>query len=247
MSLPVETKANLRMGCEVTRIANNQAGVVDIEAMDGFRGSFDHVIVTTPLGWLKRNERVFSPPLAPKISSAIHSLGYGNLDRVFIRFPTAFWNHDASEINGDTGHTKYHIPIPKFPIESLFLRPDYATDTNPAEWRQEIISFSSLPEPYSQPVIMFFVYGQWGRHVTGLIRGMDCGSKEYYQILDENFRPYYSKLPNFDVGSTDCKPSEFLSTDWQNDKFAGYGSFTNQPIGSGDCAQHFEVLRSTLR
>jgi len=123
---------------------------------------------------------------------------------------------------------------------------EYAADTNLAKWRQEIVSLSGLPEPFSQPVIMFFVYGQWGRHITGLVRGMAQDSEEYYQILDDNFRPYYSKLPNYDPYSSECKPLEFLSTDWQDDKFAGFGSFANQPIGSGDCAQHFEALQEGL-
>src|SRR5205809_742572 len=70
-----------------------------------------------------------------------------------------------------------------------FLRPEYAADINLAKWRQEIVSLSGLPEPFSQPVIIFFVYGQWGRHITGLVRGMAQDSEEYYQILDDNFRP----------------------------------------------------------
>lgn len=246
--LPLEGKAALRLNCEVTRIANNRTGVVDVEAADGFRGSFHNVIVTAPLGWLKRNEEVFSPPIPPRISSAIRGLGYGNLDKVFIKFPSAFWDV------GDT-HTgcpacegqqaKACVTAP-FPIESLFLHPEYADATNPAKWRQEIISFSGLPEPFSQPVIMFFVYGQWGRHITGLVRGMKRNSEEYHRVLDDNFRPYYSKLPNFDIAYPACKPLQFLSTDWQNDKFAGYGSFTNQPVGRGDCAQHVEALREGM-
>lgn len=238
--------ATLRLGCEVARITNRQGGIVDIEATDGYRGSFENVIVTVPLGWLKRNENVFSPPLPLRISTAIHSLGYGNLDKVFIKFPKAFWNIQAGRANGycESGLDGKQSPL--FPVESLFLHPEYATVTNPAKWRQEIISFSGLPEPFSQPVVMFFVYGQWGRHITGLVRGMKQDSQEYHQIIDSNFRPYYSKLPNYDSLSPDCIPSQFLSTDWQNDKFAGYGSFANQPVGSGDCAQHFDAFREGM-
>ena len=242
----MSNNVTLRLGCEVTGIANRRIGVVDVEAADGFRGVFNDVVVTAPLGWLKRNESVFSPPVAPRISTAIRCLGYGNLDRVFIKFPRAFWNAQVSKTNGYHGRTPEKIWIPAFPLESLFLRPEYAADTNLAKWRQEIVSLSGLPEPFSQPVIMFFVYGQWGRHITGLVRGMAQDSEEYYQILDDNFRPYYSKLPNYDPYSSECKPLEFLSTDWQDDKFAGFGSFANQPIGSGDCAQHFEALREGL-
>ena len=246
LSLPVLNSATLRLGCEVTKIANSRAGVVDVQAADGFRSVFDDVVVTAPLGWLKRNGSVFSPPLAPKISTAIRSLGYGNLDRVFIKFPTAFWNAQVSETNGYRVHTPEETQIPAFPIESLFLRPKYATETNPAQWRQEIISFSGLPEPFSMPVIMFFVYGQWGRHVTGLVRGMAQDSVEYFRILDDIFRSYYSKLPSYDPTSPNCKPLDFMSTDWQGDKFAGFGSFANEPIGSGDCLQHIEALRDGL-
>ena len=236
----------LRLGCEVIRIKNCRIGIVDVEAADGFRGSFDNVIVTVPLGWLKRNEDVFIPPLAPRLSNAIRSLGYGNLDRVFIKFPSAFWNSSVPEVNGHHDHEPDKPQSALFPIEALFLHPEYAADTNPAKWRTEIISFSNLLKPFSQPVIMFFIYGQWGRHLTGLVRGMKIDSEEYYRILDNHFRPYYSKLPNYDPTSFECKPCQFISTDWQNDKFAGFGSFTNQPIGSGDCSEHFEVLREGM-
>ncbi|KAK4184024.1 hypothetical protein QBC35DRAFT_525760 [Podospora australis] len=207
LAFPVATKATVRLECEVIRIVNNIFGAVDVEAADGFHGSFDDVIITAPLGWLKRNDHIFSPPLEPKISLAIQSLGYGNLDKIFL-----------SKSNRGCEWT------PTFPIESLFNRPEYASDANPAAWREEIISFSGLPEPFAQPVIMFF----------------------YNRILDSNFKPYYSKLPIYNDASPACKPVQFLSTDWQNDKFAGYGSFTNQPVGSGDCAHHFDALRGGM-
>ena len=240
---PLSDKIALRLGCEVTGIANNAIGGVDVEAADGFRDVFQDVVVTAPLGWLKRNEEVFSPPLPSTISMAISSLGYGNLDRIFIRFSEPFWNAEVSRANGFDGRSAGKDQNLAFPIESLFLRPGYVADTNPAKWRQEIISFSGLPEPFSQPIIMFFAYGQWGRHITGLVRGMAQDSDEYYRILDDNFRPYYSKLPHYNPILQKCRPLEFLSTDWQSDKFAGFGSFTNLPTGSGDGSQHFEVLR----
>ncbi|KAL8650181.1 MAG: hypothetical protein Q9226_005256 [Calogaya cf. arnoldii] len=239
----VSHHAAVHIDCEVTRITNRRMEGVEVEAADGFRDVFDDVVVTAPLGWLKRNENVFCPALTPEISTAIRSLGYGNLDRVFIKFPEAFWTAQDSNTNGYHGSESEKIRSPVFPIESIYLRPTYAAETNPAEWRQEIISFSGLPKQFSQPIIMFFAYGQWGRHITGLVRGMAQDCQEYYRILDDTFRPYYSKLPNYDPASSTCQPLEIMSTDWQNDKFAGFGSFTNLPAGSGDCFQHFEALR----
>ncbi|KAI9677132.1 MAG: hypothetical protein M1822_008241 [Bathelium mastoideum] len=236
----------IRLGCEVTKVINSQNGIINLEAADGFQSAFDDVVITAPLGWLKRNQSVFTPPLVPAISSAIRNLGYGNLDKVFIKFPRAFWSAKVSETNDYHEHTPKNARDSKFPVESLFLRPEYGTDTNPAKWRQEIISFSDLPDPFSQPVIMFFVYGQWGRHITGLVRGMAQDSEEYYRILDDSFRPYYSKLPNYDHVSPECRPLQYMSTDWQADSFAGFGSFANLPIGSGDCSQHFAALREGM-
>ncbi|KAK0754840.1 flavin-containing amine oxidase [Schizothecium vesticola] len=233
IATPLRDKVTLRLECEVIGIRNTPEGQVEVEAADGFVALFDDVIVTAPLGWLKRNESVFSPPPTPAVSAAIRSLGYGNLDKVFIRFPAAFWNDTPGADSA-------------FPLESLFLRPAYAPDTNPAKWRTEIISFSGLPTPFAQPVIMFFVYGQWGRHITGLVRGMGQNSEECRRVLVDNFEPYYSKLPNYDPVSSSCQPSAFLTTDWQDDRFAGYGSFTNQPTGRGDSSQHFEALRTGM-
>ena len=180
----LSTTERLRLNCEVVRIRNCHDGQVEIEAADGYRGIFGNVIVTAPLGWLKRNEDVFSPPLPTSISQAIHDLGYGNLDKVFIKFPKAFWDSRILKKNDDLKVIANGALSEGFPIESLFLRPLYAESTNPAKWRQEIISYSGLPAPFAQPVIMFFVYGQWGRHVTGLVRGMKQNSEEYRRLLD---------------------------------------------------------------
>ena len=133
-SLPNEV--TLRLGCEVTKIANRTRGdvdIVEIEAADGFKGAFDDVVITAPLGWLKRSQPVFSPPLAPKITAAIHSLGYGNLDKVFLKFPKAFWN-DATTMSyqGDQDLST-NSQKPAFPVQSLFLSPEYAHITNPAQ------------------------------------------------------------------------------------------------------------------
>lgn len=241
----VRQRATLRLNCEVTQISNIRTGVVCVEAADGLKASFDNVIVTAPLGWLKRNELVFSPPLTPKISTAIRSLGYGNLDKVFVRFPHAFWQKMDSKLNKDPNQRLGFMCSP-FPIVSLFLSPEYAADTNPGRWHQEMISFSGLPEGFAQPVAKFYLYGHWGRYVTGLVRGMEKGSQEQYRILDHVFQPYYSKLPGYDPTSLRCKPLAFLTTDWTADRFAGYGCYTNLPIGSGDCSGHLEFLREGM-
>ncbi|KAG6354732.1 hypothetical protein INS49_003813 [Diaporthe citri] len=225
--------ADLRLNAEVVRIENAESlesrspkERVQVTTRNGHMEAFDQVVLTTPLGWLKRNRRVFFPELPPRLSQAINAIGYGNLEKIFIRFPEAFWDDVGREAGQGI-----------FPIESLFLKPMYAPETNPNQWRQDIISFSGLPEPYAKPIIMFFTYGEWGRHISNFIKGEDQESPEFYEILDSHFRPYYSRLPNFSEKSPDCKPTRFLATDWQNDEFAGFGSFTDFPVGQEDAAK----------
>ena len=69
--------------------------------------------------------------------------------RISLLFQTVFLN-----TCGETGCLSSLLVLfgthsPCFPIEALFLRPDYATDTNPTKWRVEIISFSGLPGRFS--------------------------------------------------------------------------------------------------
>lgn len=236
------SRADLYLNAEVIGIENIESREekgpkhrLRVTIRDGHTEVFDHVVLTAPLGWLKRNRHVFIPELPPRLCQAIDATGYGNLEKIFIRFPGAFWD-DIGQAAGQGS----------FPIESLFLQPKYAPKTNPYQWRQEIISFSGLPEPYAQPVIMFFTYGEWGRYLSSLIKGKDQESPEFFEILDSLFRPYYSRLPNFIKEAPECRPIKFLATDWQNDEFAGFGSFTNFPVGQEDGVKNLQVLREGL-
>jgi hypothetical protein len=235
--------ASLRLNSEVVRIEQVESdsdthGGVIVEISQGATEMFDEVIVTAPLGWLKQNKGAFVPRLPTRLSQAIDSIGYASLEKVFISFPIAFWNSpSASNPEGLSAN---------FAIETLFLEPRYAASTNPGEWIQEMLSLASLPATYAHPTIMFYVYGACGAHVTRLVQGLTQGSKRYYEALETFFRPYYSHLPNFDASSSDCVPNGFLMSEWQNDKFAGNGSFPDYQIGLEDGAHDIEVMRQGM-
>ncbi|KAF2224968.1 amine oxidase [Elsinoe ampelina] len=230
-------RCNLRLSEEVTCVRTPAASDKIIVQTAGGEIEFDAVIFTTPLGWLKRNQQTFYPSLSPRLGQAIENIGYGNLDKVFVSFSSAFW------MGGPRRNDEEHHVVP---IETLFLKPEYAPSTNPHRWRQEMVSLASLPEGYAHPTIMFYVYGEWGRQVTARVRSLRQDSVEYYRTLQELFEPYYSKLPNFDQSSADCLPKRFLSTDWQDDEFAGYGSYCNFPVGLENGAEAIEVLRQGM-
>ena len=54
----------------------------------------DAVVVTSPLGVLKRGKIQFDPPLSNRKTGAIHRLGFGNLNKVIMLFHKAFWDTD---------------------------------------------------------------------------------------------------------------------------------------------------------
>lgn len=178
--------------------------------------AFDEIIVTSPLGWLKRNLGAFKPSLSPKLTKALNNASYGRLEKVYISFEKAFW-HD-------------HKSNP--PFFTKFLCPAYAPLQNPHRWTLEPVSLASLPEATAQPTLLFYLNGPCSAHVTSMISSLQANSSEYYNLLTEFFHPYYSLLPNYDAASTVCQPVKILSTDWQHDEFAGWGSYTNFQVST---------------
>ncbi|WP_299615399.1 FAD-dependent oxidoreductase [Pelagibius sp.] len=59
---------------------------------------FDAVIVTVPLGVLKKGAIRFDPPLPARKTRAIQRLGMGTLDKVYLLFDQAFWDDAATWI-----------------------------------------------------------------------------------------------------------------------------------------------------
>jgi monoamine oxidase len=71
----------LELSTRVTHI-KSCSGVISISTDNGRSLEFDEVVVTAPLGWLKKNKHVFEPPLPQRLSTAIDSIGYGSLEKV---------------------------------------------------------------------------------------------------------------------------------------------------------------------
>ena len=195
--------------------------------------NFDEVIVTCPLGWLKRNVLSFSPALPTPITKAIEHISYGRLEKVYVTFPKPFWHNDNSNTT-------------QRPFFSTFLSPTY-TDQNPNHWTIECVLLDTLPQSCAYPTLLFYVHGPCAQHVTSLIDGLDTDSKQYYTRLNDFFTPYYSRLPNFNSMSPECKPMSILATNWQNDELSGWGSYTTfQTSHASDDAQldqDIEALR----
>lgn len=80
---------NVQLNQIVSKIAYTSSGVTVTTNQGSFTG--DRVIVTVPLGVLKKNGISFSPALPAAKLNAISKLGMGTLGKVFLRFPSVFW------------------------------------------------------------------------------------------------------------------------------------------------------------
>ena len=57
-------------------------GTVRVETAGDQVFDFDDVVLTAPLGWLKKNPGVFDPPLPSRLTDAIANISYGCLEKV---------------------------------------------------------------------------------------------------------------------------------------------------------------------
>jgi hypothetical protein len=202
---------------------------------------FDEVIITVPLGCLKRATVEFSPPLPSRLLRAITNASYGRLEKVYITFPTAFWEPSSPDATG-------------FPFASHFLAPKYHPG-GLCGWNVEAASLSSVrPRDAGHPTLLFYIYGPCGTYITNLITDLAPSSPEYTSRLLAFFQPYYSRLPNYAATLPECVPSAVLATDWQHDPLAGYGSYSNfqisAPVGEGGeevrLDEDIEVMRAGM-
>lgn len=79
--------ADVRYGHKVTKVISQQEGeatkvFVDVDGKESQQ--FDEVVMTAPLGWLKRNIQAFEPELPKRLKQGIDAIGYGHLDKVSV-------------------------------------------------------------------------------------------------------------------------------------------------------------------
>lgn len=108
---------------------------------------FDWVVVAVPLGVLKGAEKKggikFEPEMPAGMKEAIKCLGYGRLEKVYIKFERAFWG-DVDQIE--------------------FFSPEYTTQ----HWPMSALSLSQLPAAQAQNTLLFYTYGEISAFICGL-------------------------------------------------------------------------------
>jgi phytoene dehydrogenase-like protein len=83
VSRPAREGAEIKLGCKVVKMVSDEGGgKVTARTEKGEEFSFDELVVTAPLGWLKRNLDSFEPRMPARFEEAVSALGYGSLDKV---------------------------------------------------------------------------------------------------------------------------------------------------------------------
>ncbi|KAH7385913.1 hypothetical protein BKA66DRAFT_415470 [Pyrenochaeta sp. MPI-SDFR-AT-0127] len=257
-------KTVIKFSHKVRKIISNDgvdgpSVTVDIEG-EGSQ-DFDEVVMTAPLGWLKRNMDAFAPELPTRLKEGIGSIGYGHLDKVYINFPIAFWNTSSSAATPLSTAQKSSIPNvtattaplhqkpsstssvdpTHYPGFTHWAKPDYAPDTNPLRWNQEAVNLAALPGPNAHPTLLFYIYGPTSLHIAKLLSTNPKSS--HHDLLTNFFHPYFSRLPNYSASKPSHQPTAILATAWANDELAGYGSYSNFQVGLEKGDKDIEVMR----
>jgi hypothetical protein len=66
---------------------------------------------------------------------------------------------------------------------------------------------------------------------------------EKFRLLDDFFRPYYSRLPGYRADDASCVPKAILATEWLKDELNGYGSYCNFQVGVEEADKDVLAIR----
>jgi monoamine oxidase len=93
---------DVRTEAVVTLVEQNDERV-RVTTADGAVFCAQHVVVTVPLGVLQAGDVRFDPPLVAPAAEAVERLGMGVYDKVFLRFPSKFWDAWVIRQQGPAG------------------------------------------------------------------------------------------------------------------------------------------------
>ncbi|XP_051946191.1 peroxisomal N(1)-acetyl-spermine/spermidine oxidase isoform X1 [Xyrauchen texanus] len=171
---------------------------VTIECLDGKTFAADHVIVTVPLGYLKKHQDTFlSPSLPQQKLHSIQRMGFGTNNKIFLEFEQPFWEEDCELI--------YLV------WEDETDLADVVSDVK-MSWIRKLFGFNVL-----KPAERF------GNVLCGWIAGHES---EYMETLSESevLQSVTQLLRKF-TGNPTIAPRKLLRSQWFHDPYS-FGSYT---------------------
>lgn len=95
---------DIRFGQAVVRVSYDRDGV-RVKTAQGQEWAARKLILTVPLGILKKGTMVFDPPLPKEKVEAIGRIGFGNYQKTVLLFDEPFWDPELHRFNWDGGAT----------------------------------------------------------------------------------------------------------------------------------------------
>ncbi|RDW87509.1 amine oxidase-1 [Coleophoma crateriformis] len=164
----------------------------------------DAVVVTVPLGVLRRDMLSFNPPLPTDIQDGFSKFSYGALGKIFVEFAEVFWARDNDQF--------------------IFYPSPLATPDTPVD-ESSILSYATVT---SNLWIMSGTKGlciQVAEPLTQRIEAMTSTS-EIYNFFEPLFKLMrtepYKDLPAL---------VDLETTHWTQDPMAGFGSYSVEKSG----------------
>ncbi|XP_029305563.1 peroxisomal N(1)-acetyl-spermine/spermidine oxidase [Cottoperca gobio] len=176
---------------------------VMIECDDGESITADHVIVTVPLGYLKKHHStLFRPPLPLHKLHSVQRLGFGTNNKIFVEFDSPWWDADCEVI--------YLV------WEDEDVMVDQVPDVQ-RSWIKKLFGFTVL-KPTER----------YGHVMCGWIAGHES---EYMETLSEQEVTHtVTQLIRRFTGNPTIAPRRVLRSQWFHDPWT-CGSYSYPAIG----------------
>ena len=211
LALPSLSTGILRLCTPVNQITN-QSDHFDVFTEDSILQA-NAIILTAPLGCLQRKAISFDPCLPPRIQSAIKNLGFGNLEKLFLRFETAWWQDSKRD---------------SIPPEMYTFLPPVTLPPQAPKRLLTMFSLGRLPV-HPQPVLAIYLADSWTTYLASL---SDSDIKALFEIH------YLPKMPNYCQIHAII---DIVRTTWSADPWT-YGSYTHIPVGSENGYEDLKLL-----
>ncbi|XP_076831410.1 peroxisomal N(1)-acetyl-spermine/spermidine oxidase [Brachyhypopomus gauderio] len=176
---------------------------VKVECVNEETFEADHVIVTIPLGYLKKHQHtLLSPPLSLKKLHSIQRMGFGTNNKIFLEFEQPFWDENCKIIF--------------FLWEDESDLVDVVSDVKMA-WTRKLIAFTVVTPKE-----------RFGHLLCGWIAGHES---EYMETLSEyEVLHAVTQLIRRFTGNPTVAPKRLLRSQWLSDPYT-CGSYSYVATG----------------
>jgi polyamine oxidase len=175
-----------------------------------------YVLITVPLGCLKARSIQFSPSLPDWKQNAIDKMGFGLLNKIFVQFPSTFWDEKLESIFIASNRFRLFLCLPKDHMLVLFVAGDLAREVEQQTDEDTIEQIVQCLQP---------IYPQMPKPIKWLVSRWGCD-------------PFaYGSYANFKVGAT-YETSKELARDCYDGRVYWAGEHANYggTIGCVDSA-----------